>query len=320
MTFKKRLLAVAAGFALALPLVLPTAASAHRGWILPSATVLSGDVWVGVDAAVSNELFYADHNAMRLDAIAVTAPDGAVEKIQNPFTGKYRSVFDVQLSKPGTYKIGSFTNSVMASWTENGEVKRFRGTPEDFAKQVPANAADLKTIKSSNRNETFVTRDAPTTTVFATTGKGLELVPVTHPNDVVAGEAATFKFLLDGKPAADLEVTFAPGAARYRATPGDFKTKTGPDGSFKVTFPEAGMYWMNAVVRTGETGRRPEGGPPGGGEGGPRPAGAPGGSGMGGPGMGGMGGPGGGQQGPATPLAGNGMSASYTATLEAQRP
>ncbi len=300
MTFKKRLLAVAAGVAL---LALPLAANAHRGWILPSATVLSGDTWVGVDAAVSNELFYADHNAMRLDAITVTAPDGSVEKIQNPFTGKYRSVFDVALSKPGTYKIGSFTNSVMASWTEGGEVKRFRGSPEDFAKQVPAGAADLKTIKSSNRNETFVTRDAPTDTVFKPTGKGLELVPVTHPNDLVTGEAASFKFLLDGKPAADLEVTFAPGNSRYRATPGDFKVKTGADGTFKVTFPEAGMYWMNAVVRTGETGRGPGG--PGGGPG---------------AGMGGPGGAPGGPPAPATPLAGNGASASYTATLEALRP
>ncbi len=318
MTFKKRLLAVAGPLILGAALVLPTAASAHRGWLLPTATVLSGDsAWVEVDAAVSNELFYPDHNPMRLDGLVVTAPDGSVDKIQNGLTAKYRSTFDVQLSKPGTWKIGSFTNSVMASWTENGEVKRFRGTPEDFAKQVPAGAADLKTIKSSNRNETFVTRDAPTTTVFAPTGKGLELVPVTHPNDLVAGEAATFKFLLDGKPAANLEVTFAPGNARYRAAPGDFKVTTGADGAFKVTFPEAGMYWMNAVVRAGETGRRPEGGP-GGGEGGPRPAGAPGGQGMGG--MPGMGGPGGGQQGPATPLPGNGTSASYTATLEAQRP
>lgn len=307
MTFKKRLLAVAAPL-IGIALILPTAASAHRGWLLPTATVLSGDsAWVEVDAAVSNELFYPDHNPMRLDALVVTAPDGSVDKIQNALTGKYRSTFDVQLSKPGTWKIGSATNTIMASWTEAGQVKRFRGSPEDFAKQVPAGAADLKTIKSSNRNETFVTRDAPTTTVFAPTGKGLELVPVTHPNDLVAGEAATFKFLLDGKPAADLEVTFAPGNARYRATPGDFKVKTGADGAFKVTFPEAGMYWMNAVVRTGETGRRPEG--------------APGGPGMGGPGgPGGAGGPGGGQQGPATPLAGNGMSASYTATLEALRP
>lgn len=301
MTFKKRLLAVAAGIAL----ILPSAASAHRGWIVPSFTVLSGDgAWVTVDAAISNELFYADHNPMRLDAVTVTAPDGSVDKIQNATTGKYRSTFDVQLAKPGTYKIGSATSTVMASWTQDGQVKRFRGSPDDFAKQVPAGAADLKTIKSFNRNETFVTRDAPTTTVFAPTGKGLELVPVTHPNDLVAGEAATFKFLLDGKPAADLEVTLAPGNSRYRATPGDFKVKTGADGSFKVTFPEAGMYWLNATVRTGETGRGPGG--PGGG--------------MGGPGGGMGGGAPGAAPAPATPLAGNGMSASYTATLEALRP
>jgi hypothetical protein len=278
---------------------------------VPSFTVLSGDgAWVTVDAAISNELFYADHNPMRLDAVTVTAPDGSVDKIQNALTGKYRSTFDVQLAKPGTYKIGSATSTVMASWTQDGQVKRFRGSPDDFAKQVPAGAADLKTIKSFNRNETFVTRDAPTTTVFAPTGKGLELVPVTHPNDLVAGEAATFKFLLDGRPAADLEVTLAPGNSRYRATPGDFKVKTGADGSFKVTFPEAGMYWLNAVARTGETGRRGPGEGPG--------PGGPGG------GMGGPGGPGGGAPGgaaaPATPLAGNGMSASYTATLEALRP
>jgi uncharacterized GH25 family protein len=298
MTFKKRLLAVAAPLAIGIALILPSAASAHRGWIVPSFTVLSGDgAWVTVDAAISNELFYADHNPMRLDAVTVTAPDGSVDKIQNALTGKYRSTFDVQLAKPGTYKIGSATSTVMASWTQDGQVKRFRGSPDDFAKQVPAGAADLKTIKSFNRNETFVTRDAPTTTVFAPTGKGLELVPVTHPNDLVAGEAATFKFLLDGKPAADLEVTLAPGNSRYRATPGDFKVKTGADGSFKVTFPEAGMYWLNAVVRTGETGRGPGG--PGGGMGGGAPGGAP---------------------APATPLAGNGMSASYTATLEALRP
>lgn len=305
MSLRNRLLAVAAA---GLVLALPLAANAHRGWIVPSFTVLSGDgAWVTVDAAISNELFYADHNPMRLDAVVVTAPDGSVDKIQNALTGKYRSTFDVQLAKPGTYKIGSATSMVMASWTEGGQVKRFRGSPEDFAKQVPAGAADLKTIRSFNRNETFVTRDAPTTTVFAPTGKGLELVPVTHPNDLVAGEAATFKFLLDGKPAADLEVTFAPGNSRYGTTPGDFKVKTGADGSFKVTFPEAGMYWMNAVARTGETGRGPGG--PGGGMGGP-------GGGMGGPG----GGAPGGAPGPATPLPGNGASASYTATLEALRP
>jgi len=306
MTFKKRLLAVAAvGVALALPMT----ASAHRGWMVPSFTNLSGEgAWATIDAAVSNELFHPDHRPMRLDGVQVLAPDGTADKIQNSVTGQLRSVFDVQLSKPGTYKIFTATNSVMASYTENGEVKRFRGSAEDFAKQVPAGAADLKTIKMSSRNETFVTRDKPNTDALKPTGKGLELVPVTHPTDVVATEAATFKFVLDGKPAADLEVTFAPGGHRWRATPGEIKLKTGPDGAVKFTLPEPGMYWVNATVRSGETGRGPGG--PGGGMGG----------GQGGPGGQGPGGPGGAPQGPAQPLAGNGQSASYTAVIEAQRP
>jgi uncharacterized GH25 family protein len=306
MTFKKRLLAAALGVA---ALALPMTASAHRGWIVPSATVLSGDVWVTFDAAVSNELFYPDHNPMRLDAVVATAPDGTVDKIQNGSTGKYRSTFDVALSKPGTWKIGSASQSITASYTEAGAVKRFRGSPEDFAKQVPAGAADLKTIKSFSRNEVFVTRDKPTTDVFKPTGKGLELVPITHPNDVVAGEAASFKFLIDGKPAADLEVTIAEGGSRYSPRP-DMKVKTGADGVVKFTLPEAGMYWINATVRTGAMPGRGPGGP-GGAPGGAPPAGAPG---------GGMGGMGGGQQGPATALPGDGYSASYTATIEAQRP
>jgi len=301
MTLRKRLLALSAA---TVALTLPLAAHAHRAWLVPSATVLSGDgAWVTVDAAISNELFYPDHRAMRVDGVVITTPDGSTEPLKNASTGQYRSVFDVELAKAGTYKIGTASSSVMASWTENGEVKRFRGSADDFAKQVPAGAADLKTIKSFNRNETFVTRGAPTDTVLKPTGKGLELVPVTHPNDVVATEAATFKFLIDGKPAADLEVTIVPGASRYRASPGEIKVKTGPDGAAKFTLPEAGMYWLNASVRTGETGRGGMGGPPGGG--------APGGP---------QGGPGGGQGGAPTALAGNGFSASYTATFEAQRP
>lgn len=285
MPLRKHLLAVGAA---ALTLALPLAANAHRGWLVPSATVLAGEVWVTFDAAISNELFYPDHNAMRLDGVLARAPDGSAPALQNASTGKYRSTFDIALTQPGTWKIGSASQSLMASWTEGGQVKRFRGSPEDFAAQVPAKAADLKIIRSFNRNETFVTRDKPSTEVFKPTGKGLELVPITHPNDLVAGEAASFQFLIDGKPAADLEVTLAEGGSRYSPR-ADLKVKTDAAGVATFTLPEAGMYWMNASVRTGETGRRAggEGGPPGG---------------------------------PATALAGDGYTASYTATLEAQRP
>lgn len=287
-TFKPRLLtAVALGAAM----LAPAAAQAARSWVLPSSTVLSGNnAWITVDAASSDELYIPSLRALPLTSIQVIDAEGQPATPQNGSMGKFRSTIDVQLTKPGTYKIASVTTSVMASWTENGEVKRFRGAGEDFAKQVPAGAADLKTIKSVARNETFVTRDTPTTQALKTTGQGLEMEPVTHPSDVVVGEAASFRLLLDGKPAAGVEVLVMRGGDHWKTKPAEIKVKTGPDGAFKVTLPEGGIWWISASTRTGETARGP-----------------------------GPGGPGG-QQAPAQPLAGDGYSASYTATVEAQLP
>lgn len=236
--------------ALTLAAALTTQADAHRSWLFPSATVLSGDdPWVTVDAAISNELFYADHNPMRLDNVAIVLPDGSKAAPENASTGKYRSVFDVHLTQPGTYRIASAGEMLGARYKLNGEDKRWRGTKAEYdAGAIPKEATDVQLSQNSNRVEIFVTRGAPSQGALAPTNAGLELIPVTHPNDLFAGEAATFKLLLDGQPAKDLEVTVIPGASRYRDASGEMKAKTGSDGTFSVTLPEAGMYWVNASV------------------------------------------------------------------------
>lgn len=248
---KRPLLAFAALIALAAPLCQ---AQAHRQWMAPSMTVLSGDdPWVGIDIAVSNDLFYADHNPGRLDTLVVTQPDGTPGKIENGFTGKYRSVFDVHLTQPGTYRIASVSQGLSARYKLNGEDKGWRGSAADLKTAIPAGAAEVKVTQNQGRNETFVTRGKPTDGALKPTGVGLELIPVTHPNDLVAQEKATFKLLLDGRPAAGLKVTTLPGASRYRDSQGEIDAVTGADGTFSVTWPEAGMWWLNASVR-GEPG------------------------------------------------------------------
>lgn len=232
-------------------LMTTSAAQAHRQWMLPSSTTLSGtDSWVTVDAAVSNDLFYFEHMPMRTDAVAVTQPDGSAGQIENAATGKYRSTFDVHLTQPGTYRVASVSTGVMGSYTLNGEVKRLpRGTTkEKLTEAIPAGATNVQTVEATNRNEIFLTLGAPTTTIFKPTGVGIELVPVTHPNDLVAGEAATFQFLLDGKPAANLKVTVIPGGIRYRDTLGQQDLVTGKDGKVSISWPQPGMYWLNASV------------------------------------------------------------------------
>ncbi len=90
----------------------------------------------------------------------------------------------------------------------------------------------------------------PTTTLFTPTGKGIELVPVTHPNDLFAGETATFQFLLDGKPAAGLPVTVIPGGIRYRDQLNDMKVKTGADGKRRVSLKQKSLASIVAEWRT----------------------------------------------------------------------
>jgi len=240
-------------------------AQAHRQWMLPSSTTLSGtDSWVTVDAAVSNDLFYFEHMPMRIDNVAVTQPDGSAGRIENSATGKYRSTFDVHLTQPGTYRIASVSTGIMGSYMLNGEVKRLpRGTTKDnLAAAIPAGATDVQTAEAANRNEVFLTLGAPTTTIFKPTGVGIELVPVTHPNDLVSGEPATFQFLLDGKPATGLKVTVIPGGIRYRDTLGQQDLTTGKDGKLSINWPQPGMYWLNATVGGGREGEGASAGPP----------------------------------------------------------
>lgn len=136
--------------ALALAVCLPLSAQAHRAWMLPSSTLLSGeDPWVTVDAAVSNDLFYFEHFPLQIEGVGkpllaprpappgeaapgagapasqppmrrpanvllITAPDGSRLEPQNGATGRYRSTFDVHLTQKGTYKLAIASDNLIA--------------------------------------------------------------------------------------------------------------------------------------------------------------------------------------------------------------
>lgn len=242
---------------------LAPAVAQARQWILPSATVLSGNApWVTFDAAVSSEVFYFDAASMRLADVPppqgmptmpgaklrITTPDGMETVAENAFTGRLRSVFDLRLSQNGTYKIAATNQGAFATYKLDGQTKRWRGAVENMSKEIPANAQEVQVTETASRIETFVTLGKPTEAAFKIAGTGLELVPVTHPNNLFAGEKATFKILLDGKPAQDAEVEIVPGGNRYRFKLGDSVVRTGGDGSFTATFADAGMYWVGLDI------------------------------------------------------------------------
>lgn len=234
-------------------LLAPMVGHAHKAWLLPSATVSTVDQWVTVDAAVSNDLFYFNHVPMRLDSLVITAPDGTKVAPENASTGKYRSVFDVQLKQNGTYKVGTFNQGMFATYELNGERKRWRGSADKFASEVPANAQKLEVSESVGRVETFVTAGKPTDTALKPSNVGLELIPVTHPNDLYAGDTAKFRFLVDGKPAANLGVVVQAGGTRYRNDQQEQQLKTDANGELSIAWPAAGMYWLESELQDEKT-------------------------------------------------------------------
>lgn len=265
---------------LTLATCLSFSAHAHRSWMLPSATILSGDApWVTVDAAVSNDIFYFEHFPLQIEGVGqpfarpgaqqppqaadgkpapqpvqrpraslqIQRPDGSLAQPQFGNTGRYRSTFDVELDQKGTWKLAIANQGLFASYELDGERKRWSGKLEDIKAAIPANADKLQVTRSSSRMEVFVTSGAPSEQVLKPTGKGLELAPSTHPNDLVQGEAARFVFLLDGKPAANVKVTLIREGIRYRDNLDEIELTTNDKGEFSVDWPQAGMYWMEAV-------------------------------------------------------------------------
>lgn len=250
----KRSLVLAAALAAALPF----SALAHKAWLLPSQTVIAGNNQaITVDAAVSNDLFYFNHVPLRLESIVITAPDGTTVQPQNGTTGKFRSVFDLELTQQGTYRLASVNSGLSATWEENGQPKRWRGTPAAFATEVPKKAKKLQVAQSVNRVETFVTNGTPNDTALKPTKQGIELVAVGHPNDLSAGEAAKFRILVDGKPRAGLAVEIVRGGTRYRNAQDEIKVTTDKKGEFSVTWPEAGMYWLETSSEDKKTSLKP---------------------------------------------------------------
>lgn len=239
----------------AIAIVLPmlaiasTPAEAHRRWLLPSMTTFAGEEAIAsVDAASSNQLFVFEHRRLDLDDLVVTGPDGQPVEPAIIGSGDYRSVFDVPLKGEGTYRIALVSDGLMGFYELGGERKRWRGSEAELATAIPEGATDVRISKNASRTETFVTLGAPNDTALQPTGVGIELVPVSHPNDLIAGEAAQFQFLNDGKPAAGLEIEWVKGGTRYRDT-ADIQTFVADEnGVVEVTADEPGMYYLEASV------------------------------------------------------------------------
>jgi hypothetical protein len=225
------------------------AAQAHRPWMIPNTGFIEsdrGEAWATIDAAISEGLFETDFMPQKLDGLAVTDPDGATAPAPAATVGKHRSTVDIRLPRDGTYRITLAAVNVMGSYKLNGEMKRFRATEQAAASEIPAGATDVRTMTMVQRQDTFVTLNKPTAGALKATGAGLEMVALTNPTELRAGEKARFRFQLDGKPLTNFPFSLIPGGVKYRGTLNEVRLNTDANGEANFTLPAPNLYWLGA--------------------------------------------------------------------------
>ena len=234
--------------------VISSQVSAHSRWLLPSHFTLSSDKgeWVAIDATASNEVFNVD-KALGLDSLSILTPSGKSSRPSSLYKAHRKSIADYFIEENGTYKL---TNNATASYFSSYKVaekrKRARVNKFELAAIAPKNATNKQTTYGFTRVETYITQNNPTDN-FGTDGKFLELIPKTHPSEIVEQEEVTFVFTYHGAIQAGVEVEITPEGVRYRNNPETISVISNDKGEITFTPEHAGRYLLVAEYKQAAT-------------------------------------------------------------------
>jgi len=249
-----RVLAASILSAASLSAYLP--AHAHSPYLLPSNFQLgTRSATISVDAALTDNFFLPDI-AYGKHPFSVTGPDGVTVQIPEADVHQLptRTVVEHKLAepKPGTYRItaGPRAASASRSWEINGETKRVR----DANEVMPAGAVLKTHTLAVALAEAYVTvgRAEEGATVPAPTGKGLEFVPISHPNRLTLGGKFDFAVHYNGRPLADHAVSLVHSDMDFSGRSQRASLKTDARGRVSYALDKAGVYM--ASIRYAEEG------------------------------------------------------------------
>lgn len=254
--------------------------SAHSRWVIPSHTVLSGELpeYVSFDFSVSNDIFHPDNayggvpienvgkpqkedskalsprevmmrQMMASTKLAVQTPDGKTDDSTPVVNVGRKSVSGYKFDQSGTYRVSVEQNPIyfISFEHEDGSPGREFGKLSEKKASLPKGAKNIKGAKLINRVETYITRHQATQKNIQPTNKGLELKFDTHPNDLFAGEKFVASLLLNGKPVEQgMEVLVIRGGTRYRNDRNVNTITTDAKGKIEVEWDSAGMYLLES--------------------------------------------------------------------------
>ena len=196
--------------------------------------------WLGIEHTWGNQRFSEYGPATLLWIIHLK---GSRIRPSSIFVGQTRTVGEIELQEPGTYRIETDHPVQYVTEIEVDGKKRWVGKSKD---QLPGK----KILQSAHRwsqTTTFVTVKEYTKRVLETTGAFLEIVPVTHPNKIFVGKPFVVRVLSRGQSVPDQEVqVYSETDSGHDAT---LVAVTNADGECELIFPSPGRYLLTAYLR-----------------------------------------------------------------------
>ncbi|MGF1879125.1 DUF4198 domain-containing protein [Photobacterium frigidiphilum] len=250
MLTNKKLKALTMACTVVAGLAATATANAHPRWVLPSHFTVSkeGGDWLTFDVTASHGTFVFDKPAGS-ESAQVVMPDGRKERPNFVIRGKRRSIFDFYFEEEGTHKVQ--INNAPSYYTQ------YKAGRRDTVKWAPANKAerdtllpeksrDVVTQLSFTRAESYITVGKPTDKALEMDGKYLELLPITHPSDIVEGEEVSFQFYFNGEPQQGVTAEITREGTLYRNQQEQIDVISDNEGKITFTPDVAGRYLMKA--------------------------------------------------------------------------
>lgn len=225
-------------------------ANAHPRWVLPSHFTVSkeGGDWLTFDVTASHGTFVFDKPAGS-EFAHVIMPDGRAERPNFVVRGKRRSMFDFYFAEEGTHKVA--INNVPAYYTQykagrRDTIKRVVANKAERSALIPEKSRDVSTQLSYTRAESYVTVGKPTDRALQIEGKYLEMLPLTHPSDIVEGDEVSFQFFFNGEPQQGVVADITREGTLYRNHQEQIDLVSDKEGKVTFTPNVAGRYLMKA--------------------------------------------------------------------------
>ena len=212
---------------------------AHQQWLAPSFVFQSGEsAWLSFDHTFGDQRFLPSSGPGSYYSWWIVGPDGIKRSVPHLFLGKTRTVGEIELTEPGTYRIEGVEDKMPFTLIKvDGEDKWQPGTRADFD--------GYEVVRSRvyfNKSVTYVTLESETDGVLASTGDPLEILFEDHPTSLDAGKGFRLRVLASGEPLADQEVSiFSERSQGHVATE---TCSTDTNGICEFEMSSAGRYLL----------------------------------------------------------------------------